>query len=254
MLAPNADKSTRQQLLTASGQTGASYKSPLNVTLIESDKAKILVDVGSGTRFMDSAGKLEEGLAESNVDPDTITHVIFTHAHPDHLWGTINDFDEVAYPNAKFYISQDEWNYWMGKDLIASLPDERKAFGVGAQRNLKAIKDKITMVKPGQEIMPGIQVLDTSGHTPGHISLEIGDAKSSLVVLGDAITHPKISFAYPSWRTAMDTLPDQAIKTRQRLLDKLAKDGTSIIGYHLPTPGMGRVERKGNTFRYAPMS
>lgn len=254
MFAPGVDAAKRTAALRAAGQAGPRIQSPLNVTLIEAGTEKVLIDVGSGTRFMDTAGQLGDALEAGGIDPETITKVIYTHAHPDHLWGTINDFDELSFPNAQYYISEKEWNFWMAKDVLSTLPKERHGFAVGAQRNLKMIKSKLTMIKPGREVIPGIHVLDTAGHTPGHISIEVGAGKEPFVVLGDALTHPIISFRHPTWRPASDQLPDQAAKTRQRLLDKLATDRNRIIGYHLPAPGAGRVERKGNAFAFAPLA
>jgi len=253
MLAQNAPQVERAAVLQAAGQQGDTYASPLNVTLIETPKDKILIDVGSGPHFMGSAGKLTENLEGANVDPEKITKVIYTHAHPDHVWGTVNDFDELSFPNASYYISEVEWNFWMAKDVLTKLPKERHAFAVGAQRNLKAAKEQLKTIKPGVEVVAGVNVLETGGHTPGHISLEVGAGKGAIVVLGDALTHPIISFQYPDWRPATDQEPERAVATRRKLLDKLVTDGNSIVGYHLPTPGLGRVERKGHAFRFAPM-
>ncbi len=63
-----------------------------------------------------------------------------------------------------------------------------------------------------------------------------------------------ISFQHPDWRPETDQQPDLAVKTRQRLLDKLATDGNRIIGYHLPVPGMGRVQRQGAGYMFAPLA
>lgn len=250
MIAPQAEATAREKALAAVGQAGDTYRSPLNVTLLETDTEKILLDVGAGTRFMDSAGKLEEALIEKGIGPDQITHVVFTHAHPDHLWGTINDFDEVAFPSASFHISEAEWNFWMADDVLAKLDAQRKAFAVGAQRNLNAIKERIATFKPGAELVSGLRALDTAGHTPGHVSFEVGDHKNRLAVLGDALTHPVVSFEYPDWRPAMDQEPAKAVATRKRLLDRLSADKHQLIGYHLPEPGLGRVVRKGQGFAF----
>ena len=250
MVAPEAEAAARDKALAAAGQSGANYRSPLNVTLLESDNEKILLDAGAGTRFMGSAGKLEAALMDKGVEPDQITHVVFTHAHPDHLWGTVNDFDEIAFPSASFHIAETEWNFWMADDVLTKLDEQRKAFAVGAQRNLKAIKERISMFKPGAELVAGLRAIDTSGHTPGHVSFEVGDGKSLVAVLGDALTHPVVSFEYPDWQPAMDQEADKAVATRKRLLDRLAADKHQLIGYHLPEPGLGRVVRKGQGFAF----
>jgi glyoxylase-like metal-dependent hydrolase (beta-lactamase superfamily II) len=254
MLAPKIDNATRSAALEFAGQQDPTFASPLNVTLIETPSDKILVDVGSGTRFMNTPGQLSESLEAAGVDPDKITKVIYTYAHPDHIWGTINDFDELSFPNAAYHISEAEWNFWMSKDVLTKLPKQRHGFAVGAQRNLKAVRAQLNTIKPDQELMPGINVISTPGHTPGHVSIEVGSGKGAVVILGDALTHPVISFQHPEWRPATDQEPDRAIATRKRLLDKLAADANRIIGYHLPIPGTGRVVRKDGNFKFTSLS
>jgi len=254
MLAPKIDATERSSALKQAGQKAPTFASPLNVTLIETPSDKILIDVGSGTRFMSTAGQLADNLAAAGVDAGKITKVIFTHAHPDHLWGTVDDFDELSFPNAAYYISEAEWNFWMSKDVLTRLPKERHGFAVGAQRSLRAVKEQLKTIKPDRELMAGINIISTPGHTPGHVSVEIGSAKATATILGDALTHPVISFQHPDWRPATDQDPDQAIATRKRLLDKLATDGNRIIGYHLPTPGLGRAVRQGSSFAYTSLS
>ena len=253
MLAANVTDEQRAKALASAGQTGTQYKSPLNVTLIEKAGERILVDVGSGDRFMASAGKLAEALETAGIDAGSITKVVYTHAHPDHLWGTLDEFDEPAFPNATAFVSEAEWNFWMSADVLTKLPKERHGFAVGAQRNLKAIKDTIKTIKPGKEIVSGVSVLDTSGHTPGHISLEVSAGNERVVILGDALTHPVISFQHPDWRPAIDQEPDKAVATRKRLLTQLSSDKSRLIGYHLPAPGTGQVVRKGTGFAFAPL-
>lgn len=250
MLAQSAPKDARAAILKAAGQGGATYKSPLNVTLIETPTEKILVDVGSGPHFMGSAGRLVENLETAGIDIEKISKVVYTHAHPDHVWGTVNDFDELSFPNATYYISEAEWNFWMAKDILTRLPKERHGFAVGAQRNLKAAKAQLKTIKPGIELVPGVSILETGGHTPGHISLEAGRGADRVVILGDALTHPLISFQHPDWRPATDQEPDRAVATRRKLLDKMASDGNRLIGYHLPQPGIGVVKRKGTGYVY----
>ena len=253
MAAPKVEEQLRAAAFKKAGQSGATVRSPLNVTLIEAGKEKIMVDVGSGPHFMGSAGKLAENMENAGIDAESITKVIYTHAHPDHVWGTVNDFDELSFPNAAYYISEAEWNFWMATDVLSKLPKERHGFAVGAQRNLKAAKDKLTTIKPGVELVPGVNVIDTSGHTPGHISLEIGSGKDLAIVLGDALTHPVISFEHPEWQPAVDQEPDRAVNMRKNLLSKLANEKHRVVGYHLPEPGIGQVAKSGTGFKYEPL-
>lgn len=250
MFATNVDTAQRTKALQSAGQIGTTVKSPINVTLVRNGKNLIMIDAGSGSRFMSTAGRLAAELEGAGIDPKAVTHVVYTHAHPDHIWGTTDDFDELSFPNAIPYISEAEWAFWTAEDAINRVPKDRQSFVVGAQRNFEAIKDRIKLMKPGQDVVTGVHILATFGHTPGHVSIEVGTGNDRVVVLGDALTHPVISFEHPEWHPANDQLPDQAVATRKRLLAKLAADRTRIIGYHLPPPGLGYVEKKANTYRF----
>jgi glyoxylase-like metal-dependent hydrolase (beta-lactamase superfamily II) len=250
-LAANAPPDERAALLKAAGQTGEQYQSPTNVTLIRSGSDLVLVDMGSGDRFMPTAGKLWDNLKAAGIDKGKITKVIFTHGHPDHLWGTVDELDDLVTPDATFYVSAREWDFWNGDDAMRGLPAERAGFVTGARRNYAAIKGKVKMVKPGDDVVSGLSIVDTPGHTQGHVSLALAGG-DGLIVGGDTLTHPLISFEHPEWRPAADHVPEQAAQTRRKLLDRLVADKSKLIGFHLPYPGVGTVERKGNAWRFVP--
>jgi glyoxylase-like metal-dependent hydrolase (beta-lactamase superfamily II) len=248
-LAPGAPPPERDALLKAAGQTGEQYNSATNVTLIRTSSDLILIDMGSGDRFMPTAGRLWDNLKAAGIDKSKITKVIFTHGHPDHLWGTVDELDELMIPDATFYVASGEWDFWTGDNATRGLPSERAGFVTGARRNYAAIKDKVKMVKAGDEIVSGLRLIDTAGHTQGHVSLELAGA-DGLIVGGDALIDAPIYFQHPEWTYAGDHVPDQAVVTRRKLLDRLAADRSKLIGFHLPYPGVGTVERKDSAYRF----
>ncbi len=248
-LAPGAPPAEREALLKAAGETGEQYNSPTNVTLIRTARDLILIDMGSGDRFMPTAGKLWDNLKAAGIDKSKITKVIFTHGHPDHLWGTVDDLDELVLPDATFFVAGAEWDFWKGDNATRGLPAERAGFVTGARRNYAAIKDKVKMIKAGDEVATGLRIIDTPGHTQGHVSLELAGGEG-LIIGGDALTHPLISFQHPEWKPTADHVPDQAVTTRRKLLDRLTADRSKLIGFHLPYPGVGIVERKDGAYRF----
>ena len=250
-LAPGAPPDERAAILKAADQTAEQYDSPTNVTLIRAGSDLILVDMGSGDRFMPTAGKLWNNLKAAGVDKSKITKVIFTHGHPDHLWGIVDDLDELMLPNAAFYVGAAEWDFWHGENASRGLPAERAGFVTGARRNYAAVKDRVKMFKPGDDIVNGLRIVATPGHTQGHVSLELAGG-DGLIVAGDALTHPLISFQHPEWRPTADHVPEQAALTRARLLDRLASEHAKLIGFHLPYPGVGIVERNDAAYRFVP--
>ncbi len=251
MLASNAEEDALMNAMKQAGYGGkGTYKSPVNVTVIQSGDELIMVDVGAGPNFMSTAGQLMDALDTAGIDPEAVTKVVFTHAHPDHIWGTVNDFDELNFPNATYHMSEAEHAFWMADDVLTKLPAERHGFAVGAQRNIKAIGDRLAMIKPGSDVITGVRVVDTGGHTPGHVSLEVGNGNDTAMVLGDAMNHPVISFQHPDWTPAVDQEKDRAVATRKRLLKQLAANKSRIIGYHLPSPGIGRVVAQGTGYAF----
>ncbi len=252
-LAPDAPSAERAALLEAADQTGANYESPTNVTLIRAGSDLILVDMGSGDRFMPTAGKLWDNLKAAGIDKQAITKVIFTHGHPDHLWGAVDELDDLTLANATFHVGATEWDFWHGDNATRGLPAERAGFVTGARRNYAAIKDRVKVFKDGDEIVSGLHIVATPGHTQGHVSLALAGG-DGLIVGGDVLTHPLISFAHPEWKPTADHVPDQAVTTRKKLLDRLATDRSKLIGFHLPYPGVGMVERKDGAYRFVAVS
>ncbi|WP_420413622.1 MBL fold metallo-hydrolase [Roseibium sp.] len=221
-----------------------------NITVLRQDDRLVLFDAGAGANFQSSAGELLSGLEDAGIDPADVTDVIFTHAHPDHLWGILDDFDDVLYSEATLWVPQAEWDYWRADDTLAKTPEARKSFVVGAQSRFETMEDQVQMIKPGMEVLPGVEAVDTSGHTPGHMSFMIHGGGESLLVVGDAITNSVISFEKPEWNSGSDQDPQKGIETRKTLLDRMATDQSRLIGFHLPNMGIGRVERSGAAYRF----
>jgi glyoxylase-like metal-dependent hydrolase (beta-lactamase superfamily II) len=186
-------------------------------------------------------GELLGALRLNGVDPAAITKVVLTHAHPDHLWGICHAAGELNYPNATYYVGGAEWDFWMNSDVATLLPAEFRGIVPTTQRALAAIGGKMTLVKEGDEIVRGMTVLDTPGHTPGQLSLELA-GESGLIITADALTHEVISFEYPEWVNGFDLNSNLAITSRRKLLERVAAERTKILNFHFGYPGVGYAE------------
>ncbi len=240
-------------ILTRHGLTlGDPLHSVLNVTLLRDGDNLILFDTGSGPSFQQSAGELGSALEAAGIDPGDVTHVIFTHAHPDHLWGVLDDFDDPYFYEAHHMMGRAEWDYWFNPETVNNITEARTTMAVGARRRMETMEDAITLFDDGDEVLPGILARATYGHTPGHMSFELRSGSESVMVLGDAITTPHVGFERPGWESGSDQDPATAAATRVRLLDQLTHEQMAVVGYHLPDGGIGRAERNGDSYRYIP--
>lgn len=249
---PDVPQEELQKLLVDNGMATDALRPDCNVTLVKTGGRLAIFDAGSGPNFMPTAGKLAESLAAAGIDPSEVTDVVITHAHPDHIWGLTDDFDELVFANAQHHIGQAEWDFWSADDAISQVPEDRQTFVVGAQNRFAAMGDNVRFLKDGDEVLPGIEVVATPGHTPGHLSFMV-DGAEPVLIIGDAITNSVLSFVHPDWPTANDQDADQGIKTRLALLDRLAADKVRAIGFHFPHPGAGVVEKRDGAYRYLPV-
>ena len=247
---PDAPQDELIALLEKNGLPTDSLLPDCNVPILKTPDRLIMFDVGSGNNFMPSAGRLLDNMAEAGFDPADVTDVVFTHGHPDHLWGLLDDFDEIVFPNASFHMGRAEWDFWRDPGTVDAMPEERKTFAVGAQNRLAVLEDMINLFEPGAEVLPGVEAVDTSGHTPGHMSFMLHGGSEPMLIAGDAITHFAVSFAHPAWPSGSDQDAEKGVATRLRLLDRLATDKAALAAYHLPKPGEGRVERDGTAYRF----
>jgi len=237
-------------LFKAHGMPEGGEPTQTNVVLVKTGNELVLIDAGSGANFQPTAGKLQENLEAAGISPDKITKVVFTHAHADHLWGALDDFDDgERFPNASYVISAAEWDFWTDPRTAESVPDWLKGMALGSARILKTIEAKVERRKAGDAVAPGLTYVATPGHTPGHMSVLVENGGQGLMIGGDVLANNAISFARPDWRIGSDFDRDQAATTRKSLLDRLASDKMPLVGFHLAWPGIGLVEPRGNAYR-----
>lgn len=248
----NADPAEVQAFLAQHYLSPDMGYSHTNHLLIEKGDAVILVDVGSGHRFFDTAGRLLANMKAAGVDPGSVTHVVITHAHPDHIWGIRDDFDEAIFPDAQYFLGQTEQAYWLQDDLVNQVPQADQQFVLGAVNSINVEGVDWALMRDGDEIVPGVRMIDTPGHTPGHMSVVLEDGGKQLIALGDSLSHAYLSFQRPGWYNGFDHDGDLTVKTRMGLLDMCAADRIAVLGYHFPFPGVGHVLREGDSYSFVP--
>lgn len=222
---------------------------PCTVPMLRVDDRVVLFDAGSGPNFMPSAGKLTQALEAAGVTPDQITDIIFTHGHPDHLWGVTDDFDDLTFPNAALHMRDAELAFWTDPATVDAMPEATKAFAVGAAARLDRVADQMTGFADGAELLPGIEAMATPGHTPGHTSFVLHLGGDPVMLTGDVISH-QLTVAHPDWRWGTDQDPAQASATRRKMLDRLAHDKLRALVFHMDPAAPGRVEAADGGWRW----
>lgn len=251
IFAPDLETEARQAALSQMIMQNGKVRAQANIPLFRSKRDVILFDIGAGGNYQASDGLLTESLAAAETSPASVTKVVFTHAHPDHIAATLAPDGTLRFPNATYFVGSAEWDFWMDPDFFNKAPSALHEFGRGAQRDLGAIKDRVVLMKPGDDVVTGIRAIATPGHTPGHLSFEVSGG-DGLLITADATSSEFVSFEHPGWRFGYDVLPELAIESRRRLLDRATHERCRMLGFHWKYPGVGFSQRAGTTYRFIP--
>jgi len=250
VLAGNVPQAEVQSFLATHGLDPNRVHFRINVALVRTGNDYVLIDAGAGGTWEQTAGDLADSLEAAGIKPEQIDKVVLTHAHPDHLWGLIDDLDNsLRYPRAQYVVAAREFDFWTSSEAARS-SGPVEAIAAGARRVFKAIEARTTRIKRGEEVAAGIVAIDTAGHTPGHISLMLTSGSDKLFITADALQNAHVAFAHPDWQSRVDMDSAKAAQNRRQVLDMAATDKLPILCYHIPFPGLGRVERRGSAFTW----
>lgn len=209
--------------------------------LIETGDRKLVVDLGFGDQTFEApdfakarGGQLLDSLKQTGTTPEQVDTVVFTHMHSDHTgWTSPKEGGQQAltFPNAKHLIGSDsEWTFWQENPDAPFNPGE----------SVQALANRFETTSDGEALAPGVNVLATPGHTPGHQSLVISSGSARAIVLGDVL-HCPAQIPEQEWAVIFDVDPALARRVRDQLMAELEGSDTTIACSHFVGAVFGRV-------------
>jgi glyoxylase-like metal-dependent hydrolase (beta-lactamase superfamily II) len=228
---------------------------PLNVVVVRSGDRTILIDAGLGLEFPDfqQAGRLALRLEAAGIDAASVTDVVLTHMHMDHIGGLLGDgLGSRLRPDLRVHVAAAEAEFWESPDfshtsMPAGVPDALRS---AATRFLDEYRSRLRPFETEYEVAPGVVACRTGGHTPGHSVVRLASGGDRLTFAGDAVF--QVAFDRPDWFNGFEHDPEEAARVRVRLLQELAATREALVATHLPFPSICHVAVAGNTFRGVP--
>jgi len=223
----------------------------LRCLLVETPDALILIDTGVGNKEtekfhsiygIENAGtptRLEDAIRDAGFSPDDVDVVIDTHLHFDHAGGnTLRTEDgaiEVAFPRARYVVQRGEWEFahWNNERVRASY--------VPANFDPIAEAGRYDFVEGEREIVPGVRVIPTPGHTPHHQSVLITSEGEGAIFLADLI--PTAAHLPLPWIMGYDLEPLVTLETKRAILDRAKREDWLLVFQHDAVVAWGRLDQ-----------
>jgi len=256
MLGHNADPAVRTAWLQDMFLPPDVIEWALNVVVVRSGGRTILIDTGLGADpalNLPRAGRLVQRLESAGVDLASVTDVVLTHMHMDHIGGLLVDgVKDRLRPDLRVHLAAAEAEFWETPDFsrVSMPPGFPDALRRTANRFLNEYRSQLRPFEAEYEVAPGVVVRRTGGHTPGHSVVRLASGGDRLMFAGDAVF--AVGFEHPEWYNGFEHDPEEAARVRVGLLRELAATGEALVATHLSFPSVCHVAVAGDAFRWVP--
>ena len=253
MVAHNAAPAVRAAWLKDMFLPPDAFDWALNVVVVRSGDQTILIDAGMGAEYLPEPriGRLGLRLEAAGIDLASVTDVVLTHMHMDHIGGLLVDgVKEQLRPDLRIHVAAAEVKFWEAPDFSrVCMPDGfPDALRKSAKVFVKEYGSRLRTFEQDHEVAPGVVVTRTGGHTPGHSVVRVASGGDRLMFAGDLVFQG--GFEHPDWYNGFEHDPAEASRVRVELLRELAANRESLVATHLSFPSVCHVAVDGDVFRW----
>ena len=216
----------------------------LNSVVVRTGKQTVLIETGIGNKLSEKMAeiygqpaRLLDNLSAAGIAPDEIDIVINSHLHFDHCgWNTVRRGEQTVatFPRAKYFAPEGEWNY-------SRNPSARDAISfISANYDPLVESGQMTLLKGGEEIVPGISVRTMPGHTAHMQAIILRSGRQTACYISDLI--PSSAHMDLAWGMSFDLYPLEVIESRKRYYEESVREKWLTMFTHDPEIPWGYIE------------